>query len=119
MTSRATIRRRTGRTTQDETNGREVPEWEVRHTSVPTRMSPGGQVAGKSRGVSVGGVEFEEASAQVHFPHWLVDLRDGDFIEVTSGEWPGTVWRVREALKGDQSTARRVPVNEVDRPEEW
>ena len=31
----------------------------------------------------------------------------------------GTVWRVVEAVKGDQRTARRVPIVESARPDEW
>jgi hypothetical protein len=52
-------------------------------------------------------------------PWDTTDLADGDYLDVISGEWAESVFRVVEAVKGDQRTARRVPVAEVSRPEEW
>lgn len=112
MTSRVNVRRLTGDTTV--VDGYEVPEWEYVYTGLPFRL-----VGGDTRKVTVGGVEFQEATARGDLPYDTTDLRDGDLIEVTSGEWTGSVWRVVEAVKGDQRTARRVPVEEVPRPEEW
>lgn len=114
MTSRATVRRKTGNMVQDEDTGREVPEWAVIHTDLPFRLVPKGQ-----RVVNIGGVEFSEATARGDMPHDTTDLLDDDHIDITSGEWSGTALRVLEAVKGDQRTARRVPVVEVDRPTEW
>lgn len=114
MTSRATVRRKTGATVQNEDTGREVPVWEVVHSDLPFRLVPKGQ-----RVVNIGGVEFSEATARGDMPHDTTDLADDDHIDLTSGEWSGTALRVIEAVKGDQRTARRVPVAEVDRPEEW
>ena len=69
--------------------------------------------------VRIGEVEFEQATGIGHLRHDFADLADGDLIEVTAGEWPGMVFRVVEALRGDQQTARRFPVEETSRPQEW
>ncbi len=114
MTSRVTIYRPTGRTTQNEDTGREVPVWDEIHTDIPFRLKHG-----RNKTVTIGGVEFEEASAEGSMPAAIHDLRDGDHADLTAGEWAGTAWRIVEAIKGDQMTARRVPIVEVDRPGEW
>lgn len=111
MTSRAAVMRKTWVTGPD---GYEVAEWAAVYVDVPFRLKGKG-----SRLVQVGGVEFSQADAEGHLP-WPSDLlADDDLVEVTAGEWAGTVWRVVEAVKGDQRTARRFPVVEVARPEEW
>ena len=108
--SRVTVHRNTGRTTQDEISGREVAVLDVIHADTPFRLDGNGG----TRTVSVGGVEFQQATGVGHLPWDLTDLADGDLLEVTAGEWSGSVYRVVEAVKGDQKTARRVPVEEVD-----
>ena len=113
MTSRVDIYRKTDDTTTDE-NGWEIPVWEVVAYDVPFRL-----VGGDTRKVTVGGVDFQEATARGDFPWDTFDLADGDYLDITAGEWAGSVFRVVEAVKGDQRTARRVPVAEVPRPEEW
>ena len=112
--SRVTVRRKTGREVQSGITGLESPEWADVHTDLPFRL-----VGGNSRTVSIAGVEFEEATARGDMPVSTTDLADGDLIDVTSGEWAGSVYRIVEAVKGDQRTARRVPVAEESRPEEW
>ena len=97
MTSTVTIRRRTGNTTI--VNGYEVPEWENVHVDIPFRL--------------------DQATAVGSLPWDTTDLRDSDLIDVVTGEWAGSVFSIVEAVKGDQKTARRVPVVEVPRPEEW
>lgn len=114
MTSRVNVRRTTGRMVQSETTGRQVPQWRIVHADLPFRLK-----GGRSRTVTIGGVEFEEATAEGSLPADTLDLKDGDLLEVVAGEWAGTVWRVVEAVKGDQRTARRVPVAETGRPAEW
>jgi hypothetical protein len=110
MTSRVTIRRTAAATIVD---GYEVPGWSTVDVAVPFRLQ-----GGSTKTVTVGGVEFQEATAIGHLPAGT-DLADGDLLEITVGEWVGSVFRVVEAVKGDQQTARRVPVVEVQRPEEW
>jgi hypothetical protein len=112
--SRVTVRRKTGHMVQNESTGREVPEWEVVYTDLPFRLVPKGQ-----RVVEIGGVEFSEATARGDVPFDTDDLSDDDYFDVTSGEWSGTALRLIEAVKGDQRTARRLPVVEVPRPGEW
>ena len=113
MTSRVDIYRKTDDTTTDE-NGWEIPVWEVVAYDVPFRL-----VGGDTRKVTVGGVDFQDATARGDFPWDTFDLADGDLVEVVEGEWADSVFRIVEAVKGDQRTARRVPVVEVPRPEEW
>ena len=112
MTSTARVHRLTGDMVK--VDGYEVPEWATVYAARPFRL-----VGGDTRKVTIGGVDFQEATARGDFPWDTSDLRDGDLVEVTAGEWAGSVFRVVEAVKGDQRTARRVPVAEVSRPGEW
>ena len=117
MTSTVTIRRLTGNTTT--VNGYEVPVWEVVHVGIPFRLGSSASGDLGTRAVVVGGVTFQQATAVGSLPWDTTDLRDSDLIDIVSGEWAGSVFRIVEAVKGDQKTARRVPVVEVPRPEEW
>lgn len=119
MTSRATVRRRTGASTQDEETGLTAPVWEAVYTDLPCRIagSSGGSSPSRTTNVA-GGVQVQTATRTVHLP-WDTILRDGDMIEVTVGEVAGTVWQVVEADAADQQTARRVPVIATERPGEW
>lgn len=119
MTSRATIMRETGRMVQDEATGLEIPEWATVNPDSPFRLDGSSSGDGGSRTVTIAGVTYEQATGAGHLPHDQRDLRDDDLLLVTVGEWVGSVYRVIEAVKGDQKTARRVPVVEVDQPEEW
>lgn len=112
MTSTCTIRRKTGTTTI--VNGLKVPVWAVIYTDLPVRRTDPG-----SRGVEVAGVAYREATGRDDFPFDATLLRDNDHVEVTSGEWVGTVERIIKATKADKATARRCPVVEVPRPVEW
>ncbi len=116
MTSRVTIHRKNGRA--KDADGLDVTAWLTVATSVPFRLSAGRNVT-SSRTVRVGESEVEVATREGHMPTWQTDLRDGDLLQVTAGEHAGAVVQVIEASFGDQQTARRVPVFEVDRPEEW
>lgn len=119
MTSRANIWRTTGRTTQNEETGEEVPEWEIVHAAIPFRLGGSDRGGSGTRTINVGGVEMQVAVRVGHFPAATEDLLDGDYIEVVSGENAGVALRIVEAAWQDQATARRVPVVSVDRPEEW
>lgn len=117
--SRVKVHRKTGREPQDEWTGEESPEWTIVHTDLPFRLDSGSSSDGGSRRIEIAGVVYEEATAVGHFPAATADLTDGDFIEVTSGEWPGAVFSIVKAVKADQKTARRLPITEESRPEEW
>lgn len=117
MTSRVRVRRSTGRTVQDEETGREVPQWATVAT-VPFRLRGGRNGSVGTKAVTTGGVELQLATAEGHVPA-DTPVQDGDLLEVTSGENAGTVWRVVESNRGDQQTARRVPIIEARRPAEW
>ena len=113
MLSRCTIRRRTGRMAQDEDTGAEYPVWETVAADVPLRL------AGEStRAKSVPGGELQVARRMAHLPVVTIPA-DGDYLEITAGENAGLVLEVLEADWADQKTARRVPVEAVQRPEEW
>jgi hypothetical protein len=118
MLSRGTILRKTGGTTTTP-DGLEVPQWDTIYTDLPCRIAGMARSQSPSRTLNIGGVEVQVATRTAHFPHDTADLRDGDLIDVTSGETSGTVWQVVEADAADQQTARRVPVIAVKRPEEW
>jgi hypothetical protein len=117
MLSRATVRRKTGATTTN-VDGFEVPAWSSRYTSIPCRIAGASRSESPTRSLNVGGAEVQVSTRVAHLPHGTV-LRDGDLIEITTGELVGSVWRVVEADAADQQTARRVPVIATERPEEW
>jgi hypothetical protein len=79
----------------------------------------GGTSDGGSRGVNIGGVTFEDATGVGHVPATTTDLLDDDLVDVHTGEWAGDVFRIVAAVRYDQKTARRVPIVEDVRPEEW
>lgn len=121
MESSAAVMRKTGYMLQDESTGREVPEWALVGL-LPLRLGDGGPNATGHRGVTIGGVTYEQATGVGSVPHDAdarlgVALADDDLLDVT-GETSG-VWTVVKATKFDQKTARRLPVREVPRPEEW
>lgn len=117
MTSRATVKRQNGTTT--DADGYEVPAWQVIYTDLPCRVSPGSTSDGGSRGVSIGGVTFEDATGVGHFPHPSPLFRDGDVLELTAGDWAGDFFTVVAAIRYDQQTARRLPIREASEPEGW
>jgi hypothetical protein len=117
MLSRATVRRKTGATTIG-ANGFEVAGWSIAYTDRPCRIAGMARSQSPSRKLNVGGAEVQVSTRVAHLPHGTV-LRDGDLIEITTGELVGSVWRVVEADAADQQTARRVPVIATERPEEW
>ncbi|MGH3996681.1 MAG: DUF6093 family protein [Pseudonocardiaceae bacterium] len=113
MTSRCTVRRKTGETPEGEI------VWTDVYTDLPVRLA--GTIRGQSqaRRVETAGVEFEIAMRTANFPASTDNLRDNDLAEITSGDNAGVVLRIVEADWQDQSTARRVPVVATLRPEEW
>lgn len=119
MLSRATIRRMTGRMVQNEDTGRQYPVWAVTHTALRLRVATSAAGSGQTRQVTLPGGAVNLAVLTVHLPATTTDLRDGDHIEVTSGENAGLVLKVLEADWSDQKTALRLPVEAVQRPEEW
>lgn len=112
MTSTATVRRPGGKVT--DANGFEVDGWTVVYSG-PFRLG-GSQRDGASRNVRIADVEVTLAARVAHFPAGTEGLRDGDLIEVTSGENTGAVLRIAEASWQDQATALRVPVVEAQAP---
>lgn len=115
MTSRVVVMRRAA--DPELVDDLEVDVWAAVHIDLPFRLDTG--ASGGSRTVTIGGVEYQQATAVGHMPAGTVDLADDDLLEITAGEWAGTVVRIVEAVKGDQKTARRVPVVEETRPTEW
>lgn len=117
MTSRATIKRQSGTTT--DANGFEVPGWATVQTALPVRLGGADRGGSGTRSASAGGVEVQLAVRVAHFPYDTAGLRDGDVVEVTSGENAGVFVRIVEAAGQDQATARRVPVIETTQPAGW
>lgn len=119
MTSRATIYRRTGRTAQDETTGRQVPIWDVIHADVPFRLGGSDQGDSASRRQEIAGVEVQTAVRVGHLPSGTAGLSDGDWIDITDGENAGRAFSIVEVEWKDQATDRRVPLLAQNRPQEW
>lgn len=122
MDSRANVRRISSPAeTQDETSGLQGDTWVTVYASTPIRIKTPGNAArvANARRETVGGINITQALAQAYMPARVTDLLNDDVIEIVSGEWAGTVWRVLEATVGDQLTSRRVPVLETSRPAEW
>lgn len=111
MKSRCTIRRKGAPGTPR--RGQTPYTWDVVGTDVPCRLKP----AGSSK-IRVGDVQREQATPELHLPESWSDLRDGDLIVLTAGRWTGSVLLVKEAEKGDDLTARRIPVTETSLPPE-
>lgn len=118
MDSTAVVMRKTGAKVKD-AKGYDVPEWAAVHVDLPFRSSGGSSGDGGSRGVTIGGVTFEQATGIGSVPATTTDLHDDDLIEVTAGEWAGDVYRIVAAIRYDQKTARRLPIVEAARPPEW
>lgn len=117
MTSRCTIRRKTGNTVIDADN-QEVPEWITVHADLPCRLATS-RGAIKSRTQTPGEAELERAAPDLHVPALTSNLANNDVAEITTGENTGEVVRLLEARGTDQATARRIPVESVERPQEW
>ncbi len=117
MTSRAKVRRHTGTTTG--ASGFDVDTYTITHPDLPFRLGGADQGGSGTRTIRVGEAEVQLAVRVGHFPAATTGLTDGDLIEVTAGENAGAVLRIVEASWQDQSTARRVPVVEEQRPGEW
>lgn len=118
MTSTALVRRVDPDNPTTDGNGFEVDGWAEVYAG---KFRLGGSERGGSaaRKVNIGDVEVALAVRVAHFPADAAGLRDGDLIEVTSGDCAGVFLRVVEASFQDQATARRVPVIETDRPGGW
>lgn len=118
MTSTAIIRRKTGQMTKD-ANGYELPEWIVVAASTPLRLAGTAANSAPYKTETPNVSEINRAARVAHFPASLTGLANDDYLEITTGENAGTVWRLIEAAGQDQATARRLPVEQVDRPSEW
>lgn len=119
MSSRCTVRRKTGATTTSAA-GLVVPVWEDVYTSLPVRVAGTSNGASPSQALTLGSAtEVQASRRELHFPHDTTVLRDGDLVEITSGDCAGLVFRVVEADFADQVTARRVAVVATTAPEEW
>lgn len=117
MTSRATIKRQSGTTT--DANGFEVPGWQATYTALPMRLGGADRGGSGTRSANVGGVEVQLAVRVASFPHDTANLRDGDVVKIDSGENAGVFVRIVEAAGQDHATARRVPVIETAQPAGW
>lgn len=119
MLSVVTVRRKTGKSAQDETSGKEAPVWDDVHTNIPFRLGGSNSGSAGSRTLHIGDGDIEVAVRVGHFRAATTDLADGDLVDITAGENAGLVLRIVEADWQDQATARRVPVVTTQRPVEW
>lgn len=116
--STCAVLRPTGGTTTGAA-GYEVPEWATVHAALPCRLGGADRGGSGTRTTTIGGVEVQLASRVLSVPADTAGLLDGDLVEMTSGENAGLVLRVLEVAGQDQATAKRLPVVETQRPEEW
>lgn len=116
--STGNLMRSTGRTTQNESTGREEPAWDTVHQDLPGRLSRSSTASASKSNDVPGGTE-QVATMTLNLPAATEDVRDGDLYDITAGQWSGRTFRIIEATAADQATALRVPVVEVQRPEEW
>lgn len=117
--SRVTIYRRVEGAPQDEATGLEGADWIAAYVDLPFRLAGSRGGDGGTHKVVISGVEYSEATAVGHMPAGTTDLADNDIIRVTAGEWPETYWRIVEAVRGDQKTARRVPIVAAENEGGW
>lgn len=117
MPSTCTIRRKTDNMVIDADN-QQVPEWIVVHTDLPCRLATS-RGAIKSRTQTPGDAELERAAPDLHVPALTSNLANNDVAEITTGENTGEVARLLETSGTDQATARRIPVEAIERPQEW
>lgn len=115
MTSRATVWREDPDAPPALVDGLEVPAFVAEQTNLPGRMVAS-RGAGQTRTVSIGQTEVQLAVREWHCPVATTGLRDGDVLEITVGR-VGTFLRVLEATGADQTTALRLPVVEIQKPE--
>jgi len=116
--STVTIRRKTGNMTTND-RGLEVPEWAVIHEDLPARLSGTAANSAPYSTQNIGGVGFTVAARVLNLPASTTDLADDDFADITAGDNAGGVVQLIEVGWQDQTTARRIPVVAVERPEEW
>jgi hypothetical protein len=113
MTATITVRHKTGRTTQDEATGAEVPVMAVRFVS-PAKFQSTGVLA--SSRVESGGREVVVDQMQVHYPVSKPQVEQDD--EITCDTNPldprleGRVFAVGDPMNKTYSTATRLNVRE-------
>lgn len=113
------LKRHSGDVVQNEVTGVEAETWAQIGTPLARLSAMGSKHGTGAKGLTPGGVVWEQADRTLHLPASWTDLRTGDVAQVTAGESSGTFWRVLEATRHDQMTAWRVPVVQIDRPKDW
>lgn len=117
MTSVCNVLRKSGTTSI--VGGFKVPTWTTVHAAVPVRIAGANGGSAQSRKIDAGGLDLNVPVRVASFSVGLAGLRDGDLIEVTSGDTSDLVFRIVEVDAQDQSTAHRCQVVGTARPEEW
>lgn len=116
MTSTALIRRKGGKTTDDD--GFEVDGWTDIYSALPSWVD-NKSTAGSSRRVSVGDVELQLATRVLKCPHDTMLLRDGDLVAMVGGMCDGRFFRLIDPTPTDQKKQQEFEVVETERPEGW
>lgn len=119
MLDTATVRRRTGFTTQNETTGQEVPTTTVVFTT-PCKLQSRSRLGDSFIGVSqYGGHQGTSLDIDIHIPLSKPPVLTDDLITVTSPgaftdpQMEGRVFRVLASPSKSFATARRIPVQEA------
>lgn len=118
MTSTCRIGRNVGVGQQDEATGRRSIQWQIVYTG-KTRVR--GQNAGTSpyRPDTPGTVPVNNAVRTIKLPASVTDVRDGDIVEITSGDLTGVFFQLDEAALQDLAVERRIQAVETSRPDDW
>jgi hypothetical protein len=111
MTSTCTTGNKSG---TDATHGLKKSTWS-KTTGVPVR------IGGTSDAYSTVDIDGAPVSVPVRVASFPIGtaIKDGTVIEMTAGDTTGLFYRVVESGGKDQSTALRVQVVGIERPEGW
>lgn len=118
FTDTASFKRLTGRMTLDETNGREVPEYEHLFTSpCKIRIGAVGTLVPVAKELDEGGREITTLRSVIHVPMEAPPLLPND-VAVMGGagldpQIAGRVYKVVAPIVQTYATARRFSVEEV------
>lgn len=95
-------------------DGMQTPAHRLLYADLPCRLARDEQ----SSEATVGDASAEQARRRLDVPH-DTRLVDGVLVQIVSGEWVGTFWRLPESVGKDQATALRLVAEEAEEPEGW
>lgn len=117
MTSRCTIRRKAGTSTDPDT-GFTVPLWEDVYVDLPCLVD--WQSTSAHIDINVGGtVEMTRARRVLKVRHDATAARNHDVAEIKGGACDGVFFTMTNVVFADQKKQQEIPIVETSRPEGW